>query len=227
MEYYKQPYDYHNVNSNKKNFTEQRNHRIKVNSIGSVVVKPDKAIISLGVIVEREKAENAQKQNAIIANQIIAALESIGIPTDAISSSGYNIQPIYDYPDRIAVLKAYRVRHMFEVIVSDISKVGEVIDVATQSGANSITNVQFILSEKESYYQEALKQATLHAREKAELIASTLGGLLDPMPLWINEKKQVQQPIITRETLSVATTILERDVVVTAETTAVFQYNGI
>jgi hypothetical protein len=200
-------------------------HTIRVDGHGSVTSKPDQAVISLGVMVEDRNAQDAQQQNAVISNQVLSALRQMGIQQEDIQTIRYTIDPVYDYNDGQTTLRGYRVLHMLQLTIEDISQVGVVIDVATQNGANEISRLEFNVSNYEAYYIEALKRATLNAKKKAEEIASLLGVSIQNLPLWISESGTTIEPGITREALTAtATPIQEGELTINASVNAVFQY---
>lgn len=167
---------------------QKRLYTMQVTGKGEVSARADQATIMIGVVTEDMKAEQAQKQNASISNQVIDALMAIGIPSENIETVSYTIDQMYDYPDGQKVFRGYQVSHQFKVLVTDLSMIGEVVDVAAQNGANQIQNIQFDVSNPDDYYREALQRAVQNAQDHAESIAGTLDVTIDPVPLWIREE---------------------------------------
>jgi uncharacterized protein len=180
------------------------------------------------VVVEDENVQNAQQENALISNQIIDGLKRIGITEDDIETTTYTIKPMYDYSDGKKTFRGYEVKHMFKINIKDISKVGIVIDLAIQNGANIINNIQFTVSNPELYYKEALEKAILNARKKAEVISKTLGVNINKIPLWVIEKDTGIQPkffdIPKLATNGMIPPIQEGEIKITAFVTVLFQY---
>lgn len=204
------------------------NNSIRVTGKGEVTVKPNQASLLVGVIVDDMKVQNAQQQNAIISNRIIEALKNIGINQEDIETYSYSIDRLVDYQDSQEIFRGYRVSHIFKVTVKDIASVGKVIDVATENGANVVRNVSFEVSDPEPYYVEALKQATLNAKSKAESIAKSLGLTINSVPEWIVEESvQLLRPQYSMQTavLSASTTpIQEGQIKISASVQALFNY---
>jgi len=204
------------------------NNSIRVTGKGEVTVKPNQASLLVGVVVDDMKVQNAQQQNAIISNQIIEALKNIGINQEDIETSSYSIDRLVDYQDSQEIFRGYRVSHILKVTVKDIASVGKVIDVATENGANVVRNVSFEVSDPEPYYLEALKQATLNAKSKAESIAKSLGLTINSVPEWIVEESvQLLRPQYSMQTavLSASTTIIqEGQIKISASVQALFNY---
>ncbi|CQR47182.1 26 kDa periplasmic immunogenic protein precursor [Paraliobacillus sp. PM-2] len=225
---YSYPYGY--PNRSFKSSTRMQDYTVSVVGKSEVLARPDQARVSFGVVTEDKQVQTAQQQNAILANQVIDALAAIGIANDQIETAAYTIQPMYDYPDNQKVFRGYQVSHLFTVVVNDLTKVGEVLDVATQNGANVINEVEYELANSTVIYQEALQDATLNARKKAENMAHSLGLSINRIPLRLTEENvQLQRPRYTAEVLSattdaVTTPVQEGHVKVTATVQAVFEY---
>ncbi|GAA5416845.1 26 kDa periplasmic immunogenic protein [Paraliobacillus ryukyuensis] len=225
---YTYPYVYHNRLSQPSQ--RGQDYTVSVTGQHEIFAKPDQARVSIGVVTEDKNVETAQQQNATIANQVIDALATIGITSEQIETAAYTIHPLYDYSDNNQVLRGYQVRHLFTVVVSNLTKVGEVLDVATQNGVNHINDVEYELANPTIVYQNALQEATLNAREKAENIARSLGLSINRIPLRLSEENvSFQRPRYTAQVLSASTDsvtppVQEGDVKVTATVRAVFAY---
>jgi uncharacterized protein YggE len=62
------------------------------------------------------------------------------------------------------------------VTLSDLSKVGPVIDAAAQAGANDVAGIAFTLRKDRPARDQALAEATREALSKAQVIATALAG---------------------------------------------------
>ncbi|HOQ17165.1 MAG TPA: SIMPL domain-containing protein [Defluviitaleaceae bacterium] len=154
-------------------------NKITVRGEGVIKVKPDMAYITLGVRTENKDAKQAQKENANKMNQVIAAVKNMGIDEKDIQTSGYSVYPQYDYESKTGErIVGYTVTNTISVTVRDISKVGELLDLAVKEGANLSGGIQFSVSDTEKYYNEALKQAIKNAQGKAAAIGEALGVVI-------------------------------------------------
>jgi uncharacterized protein YggE len=165
---------------------------ITVEGVGQLSVQPDQANITLGIVTENLSVQTAQQENATISNNVIQAIKQLGIEEEAIKTTVYSIRPRYDYVEGVSILKGYVVEHQLEVTVDDLSVVGKVYDTAIQNGANRSGSIQFLVSNPNPYYQEALTKAVQNAKEKAGVIANSIGVTLISTPLIIEE--QMEQP---------------------------------
>jgi hypothetical protein len=62
------------------------------------------------------------------------------------------------------------------VILSDLTRVGAVIDATAQAGANDVAGIAFTLRKDRPARDRALAEATREAVSKAQVIATALGG---------------------------------------------------
>lgn len=149
-------------------------NEISVNGTGVIMAKPDTGIISVAVDTSDMDPKKAQTENTKLSNQLIDALKKIGIKEEDIKTGHYNMYREYNYNEGKSTEGKYRVTHSYEVTVKNIDKVGEVIDAATQNGANQVNGVRFTVADTSKYYQEALKVAIKNAEGKATTIADTI-----------------------------------------------------
>ncbi|WP_315116087.1 SIMPL domain-containing protein [uncultured Clostridium sp.] len=200
--------------------------RMRLNGLGVLKVEPDIAIVTMGVITEDKNLEKAQKENAIRTNRVIEGLKSIGINEEDISTSSYNIEPQYDFVEGRQKFRGYKVSNILNVKVRDINKVGEVVDKAVQSGANSVSNIKFTAENIDSYYNKALKLAITDVVLKAVEVSNTLNVQLNRTPVSIVEKslREVGESTIDLKAYSASTPIVPGEINVVARIEAVFCY---
>jgi uncharacterized protein YggE len=139
--------------------------------------QPDAAVVVLSVITQSPQAINAQQDNARKSDAVIQALKASAGADPEIKTSDYSLQPQYDNRDnQLPKIIGYEARNSVMVTMGDLSKVGAVIDAASQAGANSVGRVSFILRDNSSSRGQALAEATRQAMTKAQAIAQAMGG---------------------------------------------------
>lgn len=161
---------------------------ISVSSEGSVKVKPDMAIINVGVQTENASSKVAQQDNAAKMDKVMKLLKESKIAEADIKTSQYTIYPIESYSekDQRSYITGYRVINTLEVTIRDISKVGTVIDAVASNGANTVSNIRFTVADPDKYYLQALENATTKAKAKADVLAKQFGIKIG-LPSQINE----------------------------------------
>ncbi|MBI5838662.1 MAG: SIMPL domain-containing protein [Chloroflexi bacterium] len=148
---------------------------IQVSGTAVVNVKPDRALIQLGVQSNGRSAKEAQAKNAAGINDVIKALKALGIEAKDISTDWYVIEPLYQDYDSL-IIKGYRIYNIIEVTVRDVDKANDAIVAAMQAGANQVVNVEFYTSELRKYRDQAREMAMKAASEKAKALAQTAGA---------------------------------------------------
>ncbi len=153
---------------------------LTVNGQGSIKVKPDIAYINIGVEVFNEDAELAQQENAKTMDEVVKRIKEAGINEADIKTISYNIYKTKaNYPiagNKENLKEGYNVRNVVEITIRDISNVGEIIDISSKSGSNSINSIRFGISDEDEYYNKALEAAMDNAANKAERILGTFGA---------------------------------------------------
>lgn len=213
--------------------TVKNSFTVTVEGKGQVTTTPDQAKINIGVATENPNIQLAQKENTRISNQIIVALKNLGINESDITTVTYSIFPRYDYIEGKSVLRGYEVEHLFEVTIQDLTITGLVYDAAIQNGANRSGTIQFLVSNPEKYYQEALSKAVINAGKKAAVLVQTIGAYLHPIPVKIIERGVQQGPVPRPYTFQVAGAstegpppIQEGRFTITANVTVIYSYKS-
>ena len=149
--------------------------KIAVTGTGEVRVSADTAVISLGVNARDQDVLRAQqKVNEAIA-AIRKALVAQGVEEENINTDFINIYPLYDYSGDQERLSAYHASSTLAVRVTDMEKVGALIDVCFAEGANTLNGISFSASDTAEAETEAMKRAVAEAKRKAETYAEAAG----------------------------------------------------
>ncbi|MEY2192420.1 SIMPL domain-containing protein [Neobacillus sp. BF23-41] len=188
-------YNYHPLN---RNGLPHKDYLIKVSGEGEMAIQPDSASVNLGIITESKQVITAQKQNSLEVTKVIDSLISLGITKNNIQTFDYRIESDYDYDQGKQIFRGYKITHILQVKIEDLSIVGKVVDTAVQNGVNYVSNVQFTVKNKESFYKQVLGMAVNNAIEKAKTIAGTLNVSLIPTPRLIIEGGRTVQPVFNQ-----------------------------
>ena len=154
----------------------RRSTRIIVNGNAIVQAQPDTAILTISVVNQSRRAIDAQQDNATKTDAVIQALKAAAGTGAEIKTSGYSVQPMRVYREnQPPTITGYEARNTVTVTLSDLKKVGPVIDASSQAGANDISGISFTLRQDRPARDRALAEATLEAMSKAEVVSKTLG----------------------------------------------------
>ncbi len=146
--------------------------------------RPDRAKISISIVINASTAEEAGRQTAQIFAQLVKKQEDSGITRESIETTGYQITPIYVFEDKGGRrLVGYEASHSLTVTVSSPkpeelgTKAGLAMDAALEGGANRINGVSFSANDEamRKLGEEALSKASQQSENKAKTMAGALG----------------------------------------------------
>jgi uncharacterized protein YggE len=145
---------------------------ITVSGNGTVTSVPDRAEVGFTVDTQAKTAAAALAQNAAAASKVIAALKGAGVAAADIQTSQVSLSP-QTSQDGLTIL-GYSASNSVSVR-SPIAAAGTLIDTAVAAGADSVSGPSLSLSEQDSLYRDALKQAVADAKLKAQALADSAG----------------------------------------------------
>ena len=152
---------------------------IHTSATGEVTTTPDQAEISVSVQTENTDPKRAQAENAAIMADIIAALKGAGVAEADLKTTGFSMYPVYDESGSIFSknIKYYRVTNTLLITVKDISRTGDLLDLAVANGANNVNGVSFTISDEkqQALRDDALTEAVQLARADADAVAKAAG----------------------------------------------------
>jgi uncharacterized protein YggE len=151
--------------------------RVIVSGEAVVQAEPDTAILIISVVTQNKNAQTAQAENAAQSDAVIRALKTAAGAGAEIKTSGYSLTPQRVYKENLPpTITGYEARNSVTVTLGDLTRVGAVIDAASQAGANNVDGISFTLRKDRPARSEALSEATRAAIAKAQVLAQALGG---------------------------------------------------
>jgi hypothetical protein len=151
--------------------------RITVGGDAIVQAQPDTAILTVSVVTQGKRALDAQQENATKTDAVVQALKGAAGTGAEIQTSGYSLQPMRVYREnQPPTINGYEARNSVTLTTSDLTKLGNIIDAASQAGSNDISGISFTLRKDRPARDKALQEATREALSKAQVIAQALGG---------------------------------------------------
>jgi len=207
-------------------------HTITVDGDAEVYVDPDHASVDFGVETAAPTVGEALAQNNIKMDRVLAALHGSGVVRNDIQTSAFSIAQTHpvnkDGRMDFNTISGYQVTNRLTVTLSDIAKVGPVIDAAANAGATSSGNVLFELKEREALLDKVRADAMRNARHKAEIMAGAVGAHVGPLVSvgnrFVSEEREFAPPPPPPPPPPPApgTSILPGQLSVSAHVTAVF-----
>ncbi len=154
---------------------------ITVSDTGEVYTKPDLGITSFSVKTEKKTVAQAMSENTEKMNEIINSMKNLGVEEKDLKTTTFNIYPRYDYVERASfvqgtrVLAGYEITQSLQVKIRDLDKIGQIIESATDAGANQVGNLSFTIDKEDEFKKQAREEAINKAKVKAKELADQLG----------------------------------------------------
>jgi len=163
---------------------------ITVSGTGEVLAVPDIGSFSFSVVEDGKTVSEAQGKATKKVNTIIDALKAQGIAEKDIKTDSYNSYPRYDYtsqpmcangycPPTKQVLSGYEVSQTVSVKIRKTADAGAVLTKVGDLGASNLSGLNFVVDDMTSVQAEARDKAIADAKEKAKVLAKSLGVSLN------------------------------------------------
>jgi uncharacterized protein len=170
---------------------------VSVSGNGQINVRPDEAVVTVGVQTQSEQASQALSQNSQQMQAVIDALSAAGVPEEEIQTQIVQLQPVIPTPPPDQTAPAgqatntisptgYIATNLIEVRVNDLDNLGTLLDSAVAAGGNRIESIRFEVSKPQEALTQARQAAWEDASQKAEQLAELAGAQLGEVVL-INE----------------------------------------
>jgi uncharacterized protein YggE len=159
---------------------------VTVTGTGEVLAVPDTGTFSFSVVEEGKTVGIAQDKASKKINAIIDAVKKMNVAEKDIKTTGYNSYPKYDYyasnvcangycPPGKQVLSGYEVSQTITLKIRDTAKSGDVLTTVGELGATNISNLDFVIDNKDAVQAEARDRAIADAKAKSKVLSKSLG----------------------------------------------------
>src|SRR3989344_5652287 len=185
------------------NKLDKSENTITVSATSDVFAKPDLALSTFSVLSEAKTVGEAMQDNAAKMNAVIAFVKSQGVDDKDIKTTNFSVSPRYEWREKTGerVSVGYEVSQSLQVKIRDLAKIGDIIQGATEAGANEVANLQFTIDNEDALKEEARNKAIEEAKTKAKNLAEKLGISLVkiisfsesgdyPMPYYVPTSKE-------------------------------------
>lgn len=137
---------------------------------------PDRVYIDIGVTTQAPRSQEATTRNAARISDVVAAVKRVSGASAQLTTTDYSVSPRYRYPrdGGSATLVGYTASNLIQVRLDDLTRIGRVIDAATQAGSNDVRDIRFALRDEQVARNEALRKAALNARQDAQALIEAL-----------------------------------------------------
>jgi uncharacterized protein YggE len=150
---------------------------VTVSGQATVTSPPDEAVVVLTVENDAATAPAAMDATSIQTKNMLDRLKSDGIPESAIQTANITLYPVrtYDPTTGKETLTGYRAQNSIKVTLKDAPTVAKVLAAGVETGATQVSGPQWRLRDDSQAVNDALKQAAVNARTKAESLAAAEG----------------------------------------------------
>lgn len=171
---------------------------LSTSGTATTMAQPDKVSVTVGIETNGTTAQEASTSNANLTADVLAALKALGIPEAQISTSGYQVYPVYAPYDPVNVCKVmegypippecyvngntitgYKASNSLTVTLDVAGNIdgGKVIDTAIAAGANNVNGVYFFMSsdKQEEVRDGLIAKAIENAKHRADVAATAAG----------------------------------------------------
>lgn len=153
---------------------------VSVSGHGEVRLAPNIAYVTIGVRTSGSNVSDVVAANATQVASVMAALSDMGIAQEDMQTSNFNVyaSDSYDPATGLPSGSNYTVENTVNVTARDLDNLGQLLDQAVSSGANSIWGVSFDVDDKDEAQSQARDMAVQDAIAEAQALATAAGVTL-------------------------------------------------
>ncbi len=158
-----------------------REATITVAGNGEARATPDTAIVTLSVTKQEKTARESLDANSAAMTKVLDALKADGIEARDLQTSGFSIQPVYNYPQNTdgsqkpPELVGYQTTNSLTIRLRDLSKAGALIDKSVTLGINQGGDIRFVNEDTDKILKQARADAMKDAIAKAKELTAAAG----------------------------------------------------
>lgn len=187
--------------------------QVSVSGEGSIKIKPDYAIISIGSEIKDLDSSKAKKQNDDIIAKMINIIKSSKIDEKDYQTQHVNLYKSRDYQQK----KDYYVASQTVTItLRNLTNYETLMADLINAGANNIQGIEFKSTQTDKFASEIRAKAVIDAKKKAQDYAGALNQSIGKA-LMISDQSFVNSPRV----YAMKTAMYEADAASTEQTLAV------
>lgn len=144
------------------------------------MVTPDRGAITVTVEFQSMDLGKATQEAAASYERVSNAIKKLNLKNANLQTSEYSVNQVLEWENQKQVNKGYRTRMGLRVATSEISKIGEVIAIASKEKVKDVGGLETYMSQEKELQEEmaCLEEASQNARQKAEKLAMALKAKL-------------------------------------------------
>lgn len=168
---------------------------VTVSAQGMTTATPDLAEITFSVVTTGQDPQTLETNNTNKMNAALQFLASENIATSDITTTGYDLEPAYNYNNTTQsnAITGYTLTQTVTVKIHDLTNVAAVLGGITPLGVNQIGGVDFTFNDPNEFVAVARADAMNKAEEEAAQMASEAGASLGEV-VNVSENSIIPQP---------------------------------
>lgn len=170
---------------------------VTVTGEASLNVTPDRAIVRAGVSSQGKTAREAMTINSKAMSAVLVALKESGIADADVQTSRLGLDALRGGKDNPQQVTGFQAANRVSIVVRDLNKIGDVLDKLVTAGANSISGVEFVVTDYSKLLDKVRADAVADAKRKAEIYVQAAGVGLG-RPITIGEEGAPARPVMRR-----------------------------
>lgn len=154
---------------------------ITVKGIGSVSIKPDFVVLSMKLEAKDEEYDKSMDMAAEQLEQLNNSLASVGFEKNAVKTTNFNVDTDYDsYQDEQGnykrVFSGFVCEHRLKLSFDfDMKKLSQALAAVAKCLAHPELSISFTVKDATAVNEELLREATVNAKRKADLLCEASG----------------------------------------------------
>jgi hypothetical protein len=144
-----------------------------------VPAPPDRALVTFGVETEGQEPRETLRRHEEEVQRVLTAVRRMRIADREIEVQSLSLGERYDHtPDGRPRRTGYVASRTVTITLDDLTRVPDLVSTVVQEGANRLYGLAYTLRDADRYEDEALREAYVRAREKADQFAAASGVTL-------------------------------------------------
>jgi uncharacterized protein YggE len=144
---------------------------LAIAGVGTALVTPDVATLSIGVRSTAGTRQGARAKANTKMRRVLAALAGQGVPRSQVTTTGVTLSRRTTRKRKVVFVA----ENSASLRLTDVAKVGPVVDAATRAGADGIDGPYFSFGDPSTGRAEATRLALVDARKRADDAAAAVG----------------------------------------------------
>jgi hypothetical protein len=169
---------------------------ITVTAQGMTTATPDLAEITFSVVSQGQNPQTLATNNTTKMNAVLQFVASQNIATSDIATTGYDLEPTYNYNNTMQsnTITGYTLTQTVTVKIHDLTNVATVLSGLAPLGVNQIGGVDFTFNDPDTFVALARVDAMNKAETKAVQMANQAGTSLGEV-VNVAENSYVPTPV--------------------------------